>query len=102
MSVDHLQPLHSEGLPDTDRLPHEAFAAAVTATRMAMVVPDPNQPDCPVVYCNQAFLDLTGYAEAEVLGRNCRFLQGPDTDPDTVRRIRDGLLAREDVHEEIL
>src|SRR5206468_932632 len=69
---------------------------------MAMVVADPNQPDCPVIYCNQAFLDLTGFTEEEVVGRNCRFLQGRDTDPATVRRIREALTARQDVHEEIL
>ena len=40
-----------------------------------------------IIYCNQAFSDLTGYSEAEVLGRNCRFLQGVDTDPETVRQI---------------
>ena len=67
-----------------------------------MVIADPNQPDCPIIYCNQAFLDLTGYKEDEVLGRNCRMLQGRDTDPATVQRIRQALAARQDVHEEIL
>ncbi len=69
---------------------------------MSMVIADPNQADCPIIYCNQAFLDLTGYTQKEVLGRNCRFLQGPQTDRDAVRRIREALAAREDVHEELL
>jgi PAS domain S-box-containing protein len=69
---------------------------------MSMVIADPNQHDCPIIYCNQAFLDLTGYKEGEVLGRNCRFLQGPDTDPATVQRIRQALAAGQDVHEDIL
>jgi PAS domain S-box-containing protein len=65
--------------------------AAVTATRMAMVVTDPKQPDNPIVMANPAFLAMTGYSAAEVLGRNCRFLQGPDTDPAAVRQIREAL-----------
>ncbi len=67
-----------------------------------MVVADPNQEDCPIVYCNQAFCDLTGYDLEEILGRNCRFLQGPDTDPEVVRRIAQSLASRDDVREEIL
>lgn len=47
--------------------------------------------DCPILYCNPAFLRQTGYAAAEVLGRNPRFLQGPDTDPAAVREIREAL-----------
>src|SRR4051794_26820487 len=97
MSADRLHPLHGEGLPTTDRIPDDVFASAVSSTRMSMVVADPNRPDCPVVFCNQAFLDLTGYTETEVMGRNCRFLQGRDTDPDTARRIGEALRAREDV-----
>ena len=83
----------------TDTLDYEhgrgdPFAAAVRATRMPMVVTDPAQPDNPIVFCNVAFQTLTGYAREEIVGRNCRFLQGPDTDQtavDTVRAaIRDG------------
>ncbi len=67
------------------------FFAAVEMTRMPMVVTDPNQPDNPIVFANNAFLDLTGYEENEVLGRNCRFLQGPDTDRATVAEVRQAL-----------
>ncbi|WP_084267490.1 histidine kinase famiy protein [Azohydromonas lata] len=67
------------------------FFAAIEMTRMPMVITDPNQPDNPVVFANRAFLDLTGYDEAQVLGRNCRFLQGPDTDPDAVAEVREAL-----------
>src|SRR5829696_6929482 len=64
-----------------------AFQAAVQMTRMRMVLVDPSREDCPVVYCNGAFCEMTGYDQEEVVGRNCRFLQGPDTDAATVRRI---------------
>ncbi len=68
---------------------HAQLAAiAIERTRMPMVVADPQQPDCPIVFANRAFLDQTGYRADEVLGRNCRFLQGPDTDPATIDEIR--------------
>lgn len=53
-----------------------------------MCVSDPHQPDHPIIAANAAFTEITGYPEAETLGRNCRFLQGPATDPDTPPRIR--------------
>ncbi len=64
------------------------FFAAIEMTRMPMVLTDPNQPDNPIVFVNRAFLDLTMYREEEVLGRNCRLLQGEQTDPATVAEIR--------------
>ena len=67
------------------------FFAALQMTRMPMILTDPRQPDNPVVFVNRAFLDLTGYEESEVLGRNCRFLQGADTDRDTVRELREAI-----------
>lgn len=46
-----------------------------------------NVPDQPLVYANEAFTDMTGYAVTEVLGRNCRFLQGAGTNPAYVARL---------------
>ncbi len=66
----------------------DPFAAAVRATRMPIVVSNPRAADNPVVFANDAFCRLTGYAREEIIGRNCRFLQGPRTDPDTISRIR--------------
>ncbi len=63
------------------------FVAAVRATRMPMIITDPRQPDNPVVFTNDAFCRLSGYAREEILGRNCRFLQGPETDRETVAKI---------------
>ena len=66
---------------------------AVVAAGLSFTVADPHQPDCPLIYVNPAFERTTGYTSEEVLGRNCRFLQGPATEPVAVRRIR---LAIED------
>ncbi len=92
----------SNGLPgESDRIQRDVFFTAMQTTRMAMVLSDPRQPDAPIVYCNPAFCEQTGYPEDEVIGRNCRFLQGPATDQATVKRIADALSARENVLEEI-
>ncbi|NBB61504.1 PAS domain-containing protein [Pseudomonas sp. ODNR1LW] len=60
---------------------------------MPMIITNPRQPDNPVVFANDSFCRLTGYERSEILGRNCRFLQGPETDPETVRRIREAVDA---------
>ncbi len=65
----------------------DPFVAAVRATRMPMIIADARQADNPVVFANDAFCRLTGYRRDEILGRNCRFLQGPETDPAAVARI---------------
>ncbi len=61
---------------------------AVERTRMPMVITDPRRADNPIVMANQAFLGNTGYTVDEVIGHNCRFLQGEDTDPAAIDQIR--------------
>ncbi len=80
----------------------DPFAAAVRATRMPMIVTDPRQYDNPIVFANDAFLHLTGYSRLEVTGRNCRFLQGPETDPAAVARIRDAVREQVDIQVRLL
>ncbi|KFI08590.1 response regulator [Massilia sp. BSC265] len=87
-----------EGLEDRGNI----FFAAVEMTRMPMVVTDPNQEDDPIVFANGAFYDLTGYEEKDVMGRNCRLLQGPDTDRSTVAEIRNALCEHRAVSVDIL
>ena len=67
------------------------FEQAMAQTRMAICLSDPNEKDSPIVFANRAFIDLTGYPESEIVGRNCRFLQGPETDRSAVERIRTAL-----------
>ncbi len=80
---------------------HDIFHAAVQMSRMPMLLTDPHLDDNPIIFCNRAFEKLTGYEQPDVLGRNCRLLQGPATDPDAIARIRAGIARREDVHEDI-
>ena len=83
------------------RAGRDVFFAAVQMSRMPMCLSDPTQPDNPLVFINRAFEQLTGYSEEEVLGRNCRFLQGPDSDPAVVAEISRAIAARVDVSVEL-
>jgi PAS domain S-box-containing protein len=91
--TDSLHAEHGKGDP---------FAAAIRATRMPMLITDPRQDDNPVVFVNDAFLRLSGYPRDHVIGNNCRFLQGPDTDPQAVAQIREAIRTRRDIALDIL
>lgn len=75
---------------------------AFNMTPMAMVVSDPTLPDNPVIYVNKGFEDLTGFAAVEVLGRNCRFMQGPLTDEADVAKLREAIEKRERIEIDLL
>ncbi len=91
--TDRLEAEHGKGDP---------FAAAVRATRMAMIVTDPRQRDNPIVFVNDAFLKLSGYERDEIMGRNCRFLQGAGTDRGAVRQVRDAIENNTDIAIDLL
>ncbi len=80
----------------------DPFAAAVRATRMAMIITDPHQPDNPIVFANEAFQRLSGYDLEEIVGRNCRFLQGPKTDRASIDRVRNAITAGESIEIDLL
>jgi PAS domain S-box-containing protein len=63
----------------------------LTKMRASIVICRADQEDFPIVFVNKAFEKITGYNESETLGRNCRFLQGQDTDQPELRTIRDAL-----------
>ena len=90
------------GQADVDDHGGGVFFAAIETTRMPMVLSDPHQPDNPIVFANKAFMHMTGYDRSEVVGRNCRFLQGPESDPETVDQIRDAVRARSEIAVELL
>ncbi|MDP4021131.1 PAS domain S-box protein [Methylobacterium sp. NEAU 140] len=74
---------------------NDPFVSAVRATRMPMLITDPHQHDNPIVFVNAAFSRLTGYSRDEIIGRNCRFLQGPDTDMADVAKVGAAIARRE-------
>jgi PAS domain S-box-containing protein len=80
----------------------DIFFAAVKTTRMPMVVTDPHRPDNPIIFCNEAFSFMTGYSQDEILGYNCRFLQGPETDQTAIDEVRAAIAKREEVAVEVL
>lgn len=80
----------------------EAIALGITGAQLPMVLADARRGDEAIVFANPAFLALTGYRNEEVLGRNCRFLQGPETSPAAVDQIRAALAASQAVTVEIL
>nr|AML79057.1 putative LOV domain-containing protein [Nyssa ogeche] len=61
------------------------------------VITDPRLPDNPIIFASDSFLELTEYTREEILGRNCRFLQGPETDQDTVSKIRDAIREQREI-----
>jgi PAS domain S-box-containing protein len=71
-----------------------ALKSMIDASPIAAVLSDPRQPDNPIAHCNEAFLDLTGYARDEVIGRNCRFLAGPTTEEHLSDEIRQGVRGK--------
>ena len=80
----------------------DIFFAAVETTRMPMVVTDPHSPDNPIIFVNHAFVAMSGYPADEIIGRNCRFLQGPETDRRAIAAIRDAIAQREEISTEII
>jgi PAS domain S-box-containing protein len=74
----------------------------VTDSPIPSVISDPRLPDNPIIACNSAFCELTGYPPQEVVGRNCRFLSGPATEPWLTEEIRRGVREHRPVLVEIL
>ncbi|MDR5897395.1 EAL domain-containing protein [Halomonas vilamensis] len=70
----------------------------VEASVNGIVIADARQPDQPIVYANSAFCHMTGYDQHEIIGRNCRFLQGEGSDPKVVSRIQAHVNAQRDIH----
>ncbi|MFZ1415602.1 MAG: PAS domain-containing protein [Defluviicoccus sp.] len=80
----------------------KAALLSVEERETSVVISDPSRPDNPMIYVSEEFETQTGYSPEEALGRNCRFLQGPETDPKAVQAIRDALAAQTEITIDIL
>ncbi|MGB8689678.1 MAG: PAS domain-containing protein [Microcoleus sp.] len=67
------------------------YNRAMAATSTGIAISDATKPGYPIIYCNPGFESMTGYQREEIIGKNCRFLQGNDTDPAAVETIRQAL-----------
>jgi PAS domain S-box-containing protein len=74
----------------------------IASSAVAAVVSNPRQPDNPIVACNDAFIALTGYSRDEIIGFNCRFLAGPETEPWLSETLRTGIKMQRPTMVEIL
>lgn len=75
---------------------------SVIASPVAMVITNPGRPDNPIEVANAAFRDLTGYREEEIVGRNCRFLAGEETEDWVRDQVRTSIETRKSVLVDIL
>lgn len=79
-----------------------SLSLMIGSSAIAAVMSDPRLPDNPIVACNSAFEKLTGYRSDEIIGHNCRFLSGADTEPWLTEMLRNGIRRRQPVMVEIL
>jgi PAS domain S-box-containing protein len=77
-------------------------SSLIENSNVAAVVSDPRLPDNPIVACNGAFTQLTGYSDAEILGRNCRFLRGERTEPAQTEMLREAVTLKRPVMVELI
>ena len=82
-------------------LPSGLRTLTLNESPIGISIADATREDLPLIYVNDGFCDLTGYDPEEVIGRNCRFLQGDGTDPGTVTELREALAAERPVAVEI-
>jgi len=75
---------------------------AIEKAPVGITVSEAGTGDNPLIYINEQFEEVTGYTEEEALGRDCRFLQGEDTDPEPVRKMREAIESEETVDVELL
>lgn len=77
------------------------FREALNHTNVGLIITDPNQPDHPIIFVNKGFVNMTGYQEDEVIGKNSRMLQGGSTDPSVTESISQALTEKKSITVEI-
>ncbi len=93
----------NKGNPDPgSEEPNAELMQMIANSPVASVISNPRLPDNPIVASNDKFSELTGYPREEIIGRNCRFLSGPGTEPWLTEEIRRGVREKTSVLVEIL
>lgn len=87
---------------DTEAGEFGALLASIHHTPIATIVTDNRRPDNPIVDANEAFVRLTGYDRGDVVGRNCRFLAGPATEPEVRSALRDAITGGQPIVAELI
>lgn len=77
--VDHLRELNQ-------KTQVTLLEAMLDGSKVGTIVTDPSQQDNPIIYTNRTFIEMTGYTQQEVIGENCRFLQGPETSKEDTEK----------------
>lgn len=86
--------MKSELLSKARKASNHRVLESIRFSPIATVVSDPTQTDNPLIAVNDAFCALTGYTESEVIGRNCRFLRGPDTENGQTEKLRSAVYGQ--------
>ena len=92
----------NELFSESDRADRHPVLDSIRFSPIATVVSDPTQADNPLIAVNAAFCALTGYTEAEVIGRNCRFLRGPDTENGQTDKLRTAVYGQHSALAELI
>ncbi len=58
---------------------------------LAVIIANPMLPDCPIIYASEKFLEHSGYDLHEIVGKNCRFMQGPESEPESIQQFRNAI-----------
>ena len=69
------------------------YKYSIENSAVGVTICDMTKPDCPAIYVNDAFTKITGYSKIYATGKNCRYLQGPKTDPEEIKKIREAIKA---------
>lgn len=90
------------GEPDSITLEFGDLFRSIHQTPIATIVTDNRRSENPILDANQAFLRLTGYRRDEILGRNCRFLAGPATEPEVRTAVRNAVARGDPIVTEMI
>lgn len=90
---------HARDITERRQVQHEmrVLHLAIESAMNGVLITDATRPDNPIVYANAGFQKLTGYPLSEITGKNCRFLQGKDTNPESVQLLRTAIQSGQSI-----